>query len=125
MPLNRMNIEKNRIPIEWTWPEYGELVISIVIIWGFGDVISTLVASAAAGTIHLEANPLIRAMLAHDPMVMIGAKAAIVLVVGLALLAARPVVETVPAWRGWFIGINAFGAVVVLSNVTVAMVHLF
>lgn len=120
-----MSLTNNRVPIEWKWPDYGELVISIVIIWGFGDVVSTLVASAASGTFALEANPLIRALLVHDPMLMIGTKAAIVLIVGLVLLAMRPVVETVPAWRGWFLGINVFGGVIVVSNVTVAMIHLF
>ncbi|MFB6161852.1 MAG: DUF5658 family protein [Halococcoides sp.] len=119
-----MSIANQRPSIEWKWPDYGELVLSIVIIWGFGDIVSTLVASAAAGTFHLEANPLIRALLMQDPMLMIGAKATIVLVVGLLLLAMRPIVESVPAWRGWFIGINAFGGVIVLSNVTVAIAHL-
>ncbi|MFC7197195.1 hypothetical protein ACFQL4_25405 [Halosimplex aquaticum] len=77
-------------------PGYVELVFSLVVVWGFGDAASTLVAAAFAGP-SLEANPWIRLLLAHDPMLMVALKAAVVLYAGVVLLECRSAVERVPA----------------------------
>lgn len=104
-------------------PGYVELVFSIVIVWGFGDAVSTLLAAEFAG-VHLEANPWIRLLLTHNPMWVVALKAAVVLYVGVVLLECRSLVERVPLWRGWLGAMVAFGAFVVLSNVYVGLVGL-
>jgi len=104
-------------------PGYVELVFSLVIVWGFGDTVSTLLAAEFAGA-HLEANPWIRLLLAHDPMLVVALKGAVVLYAGVVLLACRPVVERVPGWRAWFVGVVGLGAFVVLSNVYVSLTAL-
>jgi len=104
-------------------PGYVELVFALVIIWGFGDAASTLFASGAAGP-GLEANPWIRLLLVHHPLLMVVLKAAVVLYAGVVLLECRSFVESVPGWRAWFLGVVAVGAAVVLSNVYVGLVAL-
>lgn len=101
-------------------PGYVELVLSLVIVWGFGDAVSTLVATTFAGP-SLEANPWIRLLLVHDPMLMVVLKAAVVLYAGVVLLECRSVVEAVPGWRAWFLGVIGLGAVVALGNVYVGL----
>ncbi|WP_123538134.1 hypothetical protein [Halosimplex salinum] len=102
-------------------PGYVELVLSLVLVWGFGDAVSTLVATTFAGP-SLEANPWIRLLLVHDPMLMVLLKAAVVLYAGVVLLECRSVIERVPCWRAWFLGVIGLGAVVVLGNVYVGLV---
>jgi hypothetical protein len=104
-------------------PGYVELVFSLVIVWGFGDAVSTLLAAEFAGA-HLEANPWIRLLLAHHPLLVIVLKAAVVLYAGVVLLECRSVVETVPWWRAWLLGIVGIGAAIVLTNVYVSLVAL-
>jgi hypothetical protein len=104
-------------------PGYVELVFALVIIWGFGDAASTLFASGAAGP-GLEANPWIRLLLVHHPLLMVVLKAAVVLYAGVVLLECRSVVESVPGWRVWFLGVVGVGTAVVLSNVYVGLVAL-
>jgi len=104
-------------------PGYAELVFSLVIVWGFGDAASTLLAMGTAGA-HLEANPWIRLLLAHDPLLMVFLKAAVVLYAGVVLLECRPVVESVPGWRAWFVGVVGLGVAVVLGNVYVGLAAL-
>lgn len=101
-------------------PGYVELVLSLVLVWGFGDAASTLVAAAFAGP-SLEANPWIRLLLVHDPLLVVALKGAVVLYAGVVLLECRPVVERVPGWRAWFLCVIALGAVVVLTNVYVGL----
>lgn len=101
-------------------PGYVELVFSLVVVWGFGDAVSTLVAATFAGP-SLEANPWIRLLLVHDPMLMVALKAAVVLYAGVVLLECRSVVERVPGWRAWFLGVIALGTAVVLTNVYVGL----
>ncbi|MFC7140632.1 hypothetical protein ACFQMA_12450 [Halosimplex aquaticum] len=101
-------------------PGYVELVFSLVVVWGFGDAASTLVAAAFAGP-SLEANPWIRLLLAHDPMLMVALKAAVVLYAGVVLLECRSAVERVPGWRAWFLAVIALGTAVVLTNVYVGL----
>jgi hypothetical protein len=43
-------------------PDYAELVLAVVIVWGICDGLSTLLAAEFAG-VHMEANPLIRMLL--------------------------------------------------------------
>ena len=104
-------------------PGYVELVFSLVIVWGFGDAVSTLLAMGTAGA-HLEANPWIRLLLEHDPLLMVVLKAAVVLYAGVVLLECRSVVESVPGWRAWFVGLVALGVAVVLGNVYVGLAAL-
>ncbi|MFB6151278.1 MAG: DUF5658 family protein [Haloarculaceae archaeon] len=101
-------------------PGYVELVFSTVILWGFADAGSTLVAVRSVGP-GGEANPWIRVLLTHHPMLMVALKAAVVLYVGVVLLECRPVVERVPYWRGWFLGILALGVWIVLTNLYVGL----
>ena len=101
-------------------PGYVELVFSIVLIWGFGDAVSTLFAARFAG-VGLEANPWIRLLLAHEPLAVIALKMAVALYVGVVLLACRSVVERVPLWRGWLLTILALGTGAVLVNLYVGL----
>ncbi|MFB6308150.1 MAG: DUF5658 family protein [Haloarculaceae archaeon] len=101
-------------------PGYVELVFSIVLIWGFGDALSTLFAARFAGH-HLEANPWIRFLLGHEPMLVLALKMAVALYVGVVLLECRDVVERVPGWRVWLLGIVTAGVGAVLTNVTVGL----
>lgn len=109
------------LDLAWERPSYVELVFSLVIVWGFGDAISTLMALASTGTAVYEANPWIRLLLVHEPLLVPIVKAAVVLYVGVVLLECREVVERVPYWRGWLLGIVGAGAVVVLTNVYVGL----
>jgi len=99
-------------------PSYVELVLSLVIIWGFGDAVSTFVATAHAG-VAMEANPWIRLLLTHEPLLVVVVKAAVVLYAGVVLLECREIVESVPGWRVWFLGIIGVGTAVVLTNLYV------
>jgi hypothetical protein len=101
-------------------PGYVELVFSTVIVWGFADAVSTLFAATFAGP-HLEANPWIRLLLAQHPILVVLLKAAVVLYVGVVLLECRSLVERVPLWRAWLLGIVGLGAAVVLTNVYVGL----
>ncbi|PSP86242.1 hypothetical protein BRC83_00815 [Halobacteriales archaeon QS_1_68_17] len=107
------------VPVER--PSYVELVFALVVVWGFCDAVSTLVALTATGTPGLEANPLIRVLLATEPLLLIGLKGAVMAYVGVVLLGCRPLVERVPAYRGWLFGMLGFGIAVVLSNLTVGL----
>ncbi|MGB9952351.1 DUF5658 family protein [Haloarcula marismortui] len=101
-------------------PGYVELVFSLVLVWGFGDALSTLFAAQFAGP-GLEANPWIRTLLIHEPLLVIALKMAVVLYVGVVLLECRDVVERVPLWQAWLLGVVAVGAVVVLGNTYVGL----
>lgn len=101
-------------------PGYVELVFSIVLIWGFGDAVSTLFAARFAG-VGLEANPWIRVLLAHEPLLVIALKMAVALYVGVVLLACRSVVERVPWWRSWLLVIVGLGTGAVLINLYVGL----
>lgn len=101
-------------------PGYVELVASLVLVWGFGDILSTLFAARFAGT-GLEANPWIRLLLTHEPLAVLALKMAVVLYVGVVLLECRDSIEQVPWWRGWLLAIVATGTVVVLNNTYVGL----
>ncbi|MBV0903659.1 DUF5658 family protein [Haloarcula salina] len=101
-------------------PGYVELVFSLVLVWGFGDALSTLFAARFAGP-GLEANPWIRSLLFHEPLLVVALKMAVVLYVGVVLLECRDLVERVPLWRAWLLGVVAVGALVVLGNTYVGL----
>jgi len=101
-------------------PSYVELVFSLVIVWGFGDAVSTIFAAQHAGAAG-ELNPWMRALLVYEPLLVVLVKMAVVLYVGVVLLECRDIVETVPWWRGWLLAIVATGAIVVLSNTYVGL----
>lgn len=88
--------------IRFEKPGYVELVFSLVLVWGFGDALSTLFAARFAGH-HLEANPWVGTLLAHSPLVVLVLKMAGVLYVGVVLLECRDLVERVPLWRSWLL----------------------
>ncbi|WP_276270603.1 DUF5658 family protein [Haloarcula litorea] len=101
-------------------PDYVDLVFALVFVWGFGDLVSTLLAVHATG-VETEANPWIRVLLAHEPLLVVALKAAVALYVGVVLLACRPVVERVPGWRTWFGTVVGLGCGVVALNLVVAV----
>jgi len=101
-------------------PGYVELVLSLVLVWGFCDAVSTLFAASLVGP-SMEANPWIRLLLAHEPLWVVALKSAVVLYAGVVLLACRSVVERVPGWRVWFLSVIGVGAVVALGNVYVGL----
>lgn len=104
-------------------PGYVELVLSLVLAWGFADTASTFVAAAATG-VGVEANPWIRVLLAHHPLAVVALKAAVALYAGVVLIECRPVVERVPGWRAWLTGLVALGGAVALGNVLVGLLAL-
>ena len=108
----------SRIPFRLESPGYVELVFSLIIVWGFADTLSTVVAMTAAGSAASEVNPWIRTLLIHEPLLVIVLKGAVALYVGVVLVACRDVVETVPGWRAWFLTLIAAGTVVVAQNLT-------
>lgn len=102
-------------------PGYVEFVYALVLVWGFGDTVSTYIALAATNSLELEANPWIRSVLSIDPLFFAVLKAAVVLYAGVVLLECQPVVERVPGWRLWFLAVVVMGQVVVASNLAVAI----
>jgi len=109
--------------IRFERPGYVELVFALVVVWGFCDALSTVVAATFAGA-HVEANPWIRVLLVHEPLLVIALKGAVVLYAGVVLLACRPVVERVPGWRAWLLGLVGVGSLVALTNVYVGLTAL-
>lgn len=101
-------------------PSYVELVFVLVFVWGFGDTVSTVVAAEFAG-VHLEANPWIRLLLAHEPLLVVLLKGAVGLLVGVILLECRTIVERVPWWRTWMAAVVGLGIGVVVVNVLVTL----
>jgi hypothetical protein len=102
-------------------PTYTDLVAALVAVWGLGDAVSTLFALALTGDLSLEANPLVRALLAQTPLLLLVMKAAVVLVVGATLLRYRDQIQSVPLWRPWMVGVLGLGTAIVLSNVYVGL----
>ncbi|MFW6018856.1 MAG: DUF5658 family protein [Halapricum sp.] len=100
---------------------YVGLVVALVAVWGLGDALSTLWAIEATGSIHGESNPWIRAVLAHDPVLLLVVKAAVVTIAGGVLLTQREFIESVPGWRLWFGSLLAVGSVIVVGNVSVGL----
>ena len=100
-------------------PSYAELVLAVVFVWGAGDLFSTFLALHFTG-VWAEANPIIRTLLAHEPLLAVAMKGAIALVTGLLLLEYQSLVERVPLWRAWFVGVLGVGSVVVVLNLYVA-----
>ncbi|WP_324663443.1 DUF5658 family protein [Haloarcula sediminis] len=101
-------------------PGYVELVFGIVFVWGTGDLLSTLAALHFTG-VGAEANPLIRTLLSHDPLLVVALKGTVMLVVGLVLVRYRAAVEGLPRWRLWLGGLLGVGTVVVALNLSVAL----
>jgi hypothetical protein len=102
-------------------PGYAQWVYALVLVWGTGDALSTLLAAATAGP-GMEANPWMRLLLEHEPLLLPVVKGAIVLYAGVVLLACRPLVRRVPGWRLWFGGVVAAGLVVTATNLAVGIV---
>ncbi|EMA11359.1 hypothetical protein SAMN05443574_10359 [Haloarcula vallismortis] len=118
--MTRPNTAFHPLSVRLQKPGYVELVFSLVLVWGFGDALSTLFAAQFAGP-GLEANPWIRTLLIHEPLLVIALKMAVVLYVGIILLECRDVVEQVPLWRAWLLSIVAAGAAVVLGNTYIGL----
>ncbi len=99
-------------------PDYTELVVAVVIVWGFCDGLSTLLAAEFAGA-HLEANPLIRALL-DTPTLAFAVKFVAALAAGALALAGERFIRTVPGWRIWFASLIGVGLGVTIINLLVA-----
>ncbi|MDS0280859.1 DUF5658 family protein [Haloarcula onubensis] len=101
-------------------PGYVELVFAVVFVWGTGDLFSTLAALHFTG-VWAEANPLIRALLVQDPLLVVALKGAVMLVVGLTLFRYRTAVERLPRWRLVLGGLVGAGTGIVVVNLYVAL----
>ena len=101
-------------------PDYVELVFAILLVWGTGDLFSTFAALHFTG-VWAEANPLVRTLLAHDPLLVVALKGAVMLVVGLVLVRYQAAVEELPRWRLLLGGLVGVGAGVVALNLYVAV----
>jgi hypothetical protein len=102
-------------------PGYVESVFALVFVWGFGDAVSTLIALTFTGDVGMEANPLVRRLLAHEPMLLLVMKGTVALIVGVTLLTYRDTVERVPLWRPWLLSVTCVGTFIVVSNVYVGL----
>jgi len=102
-------------------PDYVELVFGIVFVWGTGDLFSTFAALHFTG-VWAEANPLVRTLLAHDPLLVVALKGGVMLVVGLLLFEYQAAVEQLPRWRLLLGGLVGVGTGVVTLNLYVALV---
>jgi len=100
-------------------PSYDSLVFALVLVWGVGDAVSTLLAFGVGGSLQLEANPLIRALLAEHLLLLPPFKALVVGAAGGLLLAVRGAVESVPGWRLWLGSVIALGVAIVATNLSV------
>lgn len=100
-------------------PDYVELVFAIVFVWGTGDLLSTFAALHFTG-VWAEANPLVRRLLARDPLLVVALKGAVMLVVGLVLFRYQAAVEELPRWRLLLGGLVGVGTGVVAINLYVA-----
>jgi len=101
-------------------PDYVELVFAIVFVWGAGDLFSTFAALHYTG-VGAEANPLIRTLLAHEPLLVVALKGAVMLVVGIVLFEYRSAVVSLSHWRVWLASLVGVGAGVVSINFYVAI----
>lgn len=99
--------------------DYAELVFAQMFVWGLGDAVSTLLALSTTGNLALEANPIARTVLIHEPLLLFVLKGAIAVVVGITLLECRDFVTSVPFWRGWMLGLFALGTSIVVTNLYV------
>jgi hypothetical protein len=100
-------------------PDYVELVFAIVFVWGTGDLFSTFAALHYTG-VWAEANPVIRTLLTHDPLLVVALKGAVMLVVGVVLFEYQSAIESLPRWRLWLGGLVGLGTGVVGVNLYVA-----
>lgn len=95
---------------------YAELVVAQMFVWGIGDAVSTLLALSLTGDLGLEANPIARTVMLHDPLLLLVFKGAVAAVVGITLIEFRDTVVRVPMWRTWMFGVLALGSAVVVTN---------
>ncbi len=102
------------------WP-YNTFVLGLALVWGFGDALSTYVAAAATGSTAMEANPIVRTLLALDPMLLAVFKAAVVIVLVVTLLEWRSLVERVPGHRVWFVACLGAGLLVTANNLAIGI----
>jgi len=105
-------------------PGYRELVLFLALIWGVGDTVTTILASNVTGSVAGEVNPLLRMLLAADPLAVVFLKGAVALYASFVLLACRDQVEQVPGWRVWFLGMIGVGMMIVAQNLSVVFVTL-
>ena len=114
-----MSVRTPAVAARLPTPAYATLVLSVVFVWGTGDLLSTLIALHFTG-LYAEANPLVRALLARGPLLAIAFKGVVSLVVGLLLLEYQSAIECVPRWRLWLTGLVGVGSAVVFVNLYVA-----
>jgi len=121
VPAAWRSARSNWRSIDLSPPGYVQWVYALVLVWGMGDALSTLLATATVGP-GMEVNPWMRLLLEHDPLLLPVAKGAIVLYVGVVLLTCRSLVRRVLGWRLWFGGVVAAGVVVTANNLAVGIV---
>lgn len=105
-------------------PEYVGLVYALVLLWGLGDVLSTYFTFAILGYSGAESNPWMSLLLSYNPVLVAVVKGAVVLYVGVVLLAYRDVVQRVPVWRFWLSTLVVAGILVVVNNLAVGIIAL-
>ncbi|MHB9288593.1 DUF5658 family protein [Halobacteriales archaeon Cl-PHB] len=105
-------------------PSYVGFVYALVLVWGLGDVLSTFFALSVTGSVGMEANPWMRVLLTHEPLLVLALKAAVVLYAGVVLLECQPLIERVPGWQAWFAGVVGAGGLVVVNNTLVGLAAL-
>lgn len=103
--------------------EYAELVLGVVIVWGFADTASTLTAARFVGA-HHELNPLVQSLIA-DPVSLLAVKLAAVFVVASLALVGERFVRTVPWWRTYLAALIGVGVGVTAVNTLVAFAPVY
>lgn len=101
--------------VERSLPDYVEFVYALVLVWGFGDIVS------AVRDVAVEADPWTRVLLSMEPLLVLAVKAAVVLYAGVVLLECRAVVERVPGWQVWFVAVIVAGWAVVLNSLAIGI----
>lgn len=116
--VGKIDVERQDSGSRWS---YRGFVFALALVWGLGDALSTYVAAAATGSTAMEANPVVRTMLAIDPMLLVVLKAAVVVVVGISLLEWRSLVERVPGHQVWFLACLGLGLFVTANNLAIGL----
>lgn len=121
MSVRQLSFPRISVPL----PSYRAFVVALVLVWGVGDALSTLLALGVGGSIGMEGNPLIRAVLAEHLLLLPVFKGVVVGVAGGLLLSVDNYIASVPGWRLWFSGVLALGAAIVVTNLAVAFALVF
>lgn len=92
----------------------------MILVWGVGDGVSTVVASRAVGP-SLEANPLMALALHVSPAFAFSVNLAAVILAAVLFHAGFQHIQVVPYWRVWAAVVLAIGVLTVAVNGVVAL----